>query len=67
MGRIAEEMAKRKGVKATHNTNNNTILVQETDDAGNTRVFLVDPTGTKTEMRGRVVESPLRTQIYGPR
>jgi hypothetical protein len=67
MGRIAEEFAKRKGVKATHNTNNNTILVQETDDAGNTRVFLVDPTGTKTEMRGRVVESPLRTQIYGPR
>jgi hypothetical protein len=66
MGRIAEEMAKRKGVKATHNTNN-TITVQETDDAGNTRVFVVDPTGTKTEMRGRVVESPLRTQIYGPR
>jgi hypothetical protein len=67
MGRIAEEFAKRKGVKATHNTNNNTILVQETDDAGNTRVFLVDPTGTKTEMRGKVVESPLRTQIYGSR
>jgi hypothetical protein len=67
MGRIAEEMEKRKGVKATHNTNNNTILVQETDNAGNTRVFLVDPTGTKTEMRGKVVESPQRTQIYGSR
>jgi hypothetical protein len=67
MGRIAEEMEKRKGVKTTHNTNNNTISVQETDNAGNTRVFVVDPTGTKTEMRGRVVESPLRTQIYGPR
>jgi hypothetical protein len=67
MGRIAEEMEKRKGVKATHNTNNNTILVQETDNAGNTRVFVVDPTGTKTEMRGKVVESPQRTQIYGPR
>jgi soluble lytic murein transglycosylase-like protein len=67
MGKIAEELEKRKGVKATHNTNNNTILVQETDNAGNARVFLVDPTGTKTEMRGKVVESPLRTQIYGPR
>jgi hypothetical protein len=67
MGRIAEEMEKRKGVKATHNTNNNTILVQETDNAGNTRVFLVDPTGTKTEMRGKVVESPQRTQIFGSR
>jgi hypothetical protein len=67
MGAIAKVLAERKGVKATLNTNNNTILVQETDDAGNTRVFLVNPTGTKTEMRGKVVESPLRTQIYGSR
>jgi hypothetical protein len=67
MGDIATELEKRKGVKATHNTNNNTILVQETDDAGNTRVFLIDPTGTKTEIRGKVVQSPLRTQIYGSR
>jgi hypothetical protein len=67
MGAIAKVLAERKGVKATLNTNNNTILVQETDDAGNTRVFQIDPTGTKTEMRGKVVESPLRTQVYGPR
>jgi soluble lytic murein transglycosylase len=67
MGAIAKAIEERKGIKATHNTNNNTILVQETDNAGNTRVFLVDPTGTKTEMRGKVVESPLRTQIYGSR
>jgi hypothetical protein len=64
MGDIAKVLAERKGVKATLNTNNNTILVQETDDAGNTRVFIVNPTGTKTEIRGKVVESPLRTQIY---
>jgi hypothetical protein len=67
MGAIAKAIEERKGVKATHNTNNNTILVQETDNAGNTRVFLVNPTGTKTEMRGKVVESPQRTQIYGSR